>query len=360
MGERYKIAMEMQEEERKRKALEEEALQRAIEEDEKKWLAREAAMRNADERRTALPRFKESVRSALLTEALTRICIGSIRQPTDNERAVCEALVGNYVQEKGAEELLSDFRNTSFLENLRTVIDKHVDIITEDADENDPDSMVVTKDNMDDFFEELDDTENMEDVTNTIRLRVSNAEEDFVNKTAMDRENLKSIIQDTSKRVEDAKPGLDNDYSDDSEEALDEGPVLPEDDDTVADEEPVEETGDQGDTKEDTTPQPVQPQPSKPQPSKEDSEAVKEAKQKIYELESRNKTVFEKMVYNLTEACVKNADMREQFVIENGRVDMDRIVDSVRCMYTMLEMVSTLKIENVDAAYVESTLQSIK
>lgn len=359
MGERYKIAMEMQEEERKRKALEEEALQRAIEEDEKKWLAREAAMRNADERRTALPRFKESVRSALLTEALTRICIGSIRQPTDNERAVCEALVGNYVQEKGAEELLSDFRNTSFLENLRTIIDKHVDIITEDADEKDPDSMVVTKDNMDDFFEELDDTENMEDVTNTIRLRVSNAEEDFVNKTAMDRENLKSIIQDTSKRVEDTKPGLDNDYSDDSEEALDEGPVLPEEDDAV-EEEPVEETGDQGDTKEDTAPQPAQPQPSKPQPSKEDSEAVKEAKQKIYELESRNKTVFEKMVYNLTEACVKNADMREQFVIENGRVDMDRIVDSVRCMYTMLEMVSTLKIENVDAAYVESTLQSIK
>lgn len=351
MGERYKIAMEMQEEERKRKALEEEALQRAIEEDEKKWLAREAAMRNADERRTALPRFKENVTSSLLTEALTRICIGSIRQPSDNERAVCEALVGNYVQEKGAENLLSDFRNTSFLENLRMVIEKHVNAITEDADEKDPDSMIVTKDNMDEFFKELDDTENMEDVTNTIRLRVSNAEEDFVNKTAIDRENLKSIIQDTSKRVEDIKPGIDNDYSDDSEDALDEGPVLPEDDD--AEEGPVDETGDPGDTKEDTTPQPIQP-------SKEDSETIKEAKQKIYELENRNKTVFEKMVYNLTEACVKNANMREQFVIENGRVNMDRIVDSVRCMYTMLEMVSTLKIENVDSAYVEETLQSIK
>lgn len=353
MGERYKTAMEMQEAERQRIAMEEAARLAAIEEDEKKWLAREAAIKNAEERRTAFSRFKDDVKSALLTEALTRICIGSIRNPSNNERAVCEALVGNYIQEKGAEELLSEFNNkTSFLENLNRLIEKHTSIIIEEVDEKDPDTMVIDKDNMEDFFEELDDTENIEDVTNTIRLRVANAEEDFVNKTAMDRENLKSIIQDTSKRVEDVRPGLDNDYSDDSEDDIDEGPDLPDDDtpgmgnDNAEIESPEESATDGGDEK-----KPLE---------KEDDEVVKEAKQKIYAIESRNKTVFEKMVYNLTEASIKNVDMRDQFVIENGRIDIDRIVDSVRCMYTMLEMVSTLKIEKVDAQYVEDTLKSIK
>ena len=39
---------------------------------------------------------------------------------------------------------------------------------------------------------------------------------------------------------------------------------------------------------------------------------------------------------------------------------MDAIVESARCMYALLETVSTIQLEKVDIKYIEDTLKSIK
>ena len=85
------------------------------------------------------------------------------------------------------------------------------------------------------------------------------------------------------------------------------------------------------------------------------------AKDKIYNVQHESyHNIFDRMVRNISEAVLKDQVIKEQFSLDNGRLDMDKIVESARCMYTLLEMVSSLKIEKVDSEYIEAALKSIK
>ena len=85
------------------------------------------------------------------------------------------------------------------------------------------------------------------------------------------------------------------------------------------------------------------------------------AKDKIYQIQHEGyHNIFDRMVRNISESVIKNEEIKKEFTLENGRLDMNKIVESARCMYTLLEMVSTLKIENVDSQYIEDALKSIK
>lgn len=381
MSERYTLAMALQEEARVQEELEKENIRLREQEEERLWELHEAAKMKRDRLKTAVPKFKERARNAMMTEALSRICIRSIKNPTALQESSCRAMVGNYVKERGgADEMMGNFcARSSFLESLATLIDRHVDALAEEVDPKDPDSMVITKQNMDDFFEDLDNTENVEDITNTIRIRVANAEEDFVNKVAMDKENLKTIISDTSERIKDARPGMDNEFEgDDSEDDIDEGPDVPEKDLSDSgdreNDEPEEDDHEEEPENEDESDE------EHPKDDDEDDEDVEEsyylfggdtrsaifneqiinAKKLTSKVKSRPKSVFEKMVYNLSEAAIKNDSLRDQYVNESGRLNTQKVIDAVKCMYTMLEAVSTLKIEKVDAQYIEDTIKSIK
>lgn len=319
MGEMYKTAMAQQKENEANTILREAAIAREEENRENEYFAREAMKEAVHMKRERFSEYKDNVRKALLTEALKRIYVGSIKNPSSDEKSICEAFLGNFINERGVDNLLNNFENsnTEFLESLNELINKYHKIITEEADMEDPDTFTCDKEHIDNFMKELEDKEDVEDITDIIRMRVAGAEEDFVNRNERDRNDMKSILADTAQRVQDAKPDMDNEY----------GPEDGEEDD-------------------------------------ETSEAIQreqmlEAKQRISKLNARPRSVFDRMVRNLSESIMRNQELHDQFIGENGRLDMEKVVDSVRCMYTMLEMVSTLKIEKVDAQYIEDTIKSI-
>ena len=66
------------------------------------------------------------------------------------------------------------------------------------------------------------------------------------------------------------------------------------------------------------------------------------------------------MVINLGELAMTKEPLRKEFVLENGRLDVDKVVETVRCMYTVLETVSSLNLEKVDDKYIEETLNSMR
>ena len=182
------------------------------------------------------------------------------------------------------------------------------DKITDGANAEDINSQTIDPKAIDDFWDEIDKNNDIEDITNTIRLRVSTAEEDFVNRNQADKEDIKTILKDTAERVQNAKSTNDNDYSDAVEES-----------------------------------------------------EMRIAKDKIYQIQHEGyHNIFDRMVRNISESVIKNEEIKKEFTLENGRLDMNKIVESARCMYTLLEMVSTLKIENVDSQYIEDALKSIK
>lgn len=254
--------------------------------------------------------YKNDVKKTLLTEALGRIYKDSIFHITDREAALCESLIGAYIENTGVDTILKNMRfsKSGLLVSIYEAEQEAFDKITDGANANDIDSQTIDPKAIDDFWNQIDKNNDLDDVTNMIRLRVSNAEEEFVNKNQSDKEDIKSILKDTAERVQSAKATNDNDYSDAVEES-----------------------------------------------------EMNIAKNKIYNIQHESyHNVFDRMVRNISESVIKNEAIKEEFTTDNGRLDMDKIVESARCMYTLLEMVSTLQIEKVDSNYIEEALKSIK
>ena len=254
--------------------------------------------------------YKADVKKTLLTEALSRIYKGSIFHITDREAALCDSLLGSYIESTGVDTILKNMRfsKSGLLVSIYEAEQEAFDDITKDANTEDVTSQTIDPKAIEDFWDNIDKNNDIDDVTNMIRLRVSNAEEDFINKNQADKEDIKTILKDTAERVQNAKASNDNDYS-----------------------EAVEES------------------------------EMRIAKDKIYNIQHESyHNIFDRMVRNISEAVLKDQVIKEQFSLDNGRLDMDKIVESARCMYTLLEMVSSLKIEKVDSEYIEAALKSIK
>jgi hypothetical protein len=290
-------------------ALKESAEKQAQEDAYKLYEARENAKLAHEAMFEHYHEYKNDVKKTLLTEALMNIYKDSIFHINERENAICESLLGNYINETGVDTLLKNmkFSESGLLHDIYDNVNKYYQKITEDAEPEDITTQTIKPEDVDAFWKDIDKSNDIDDITSMIRLRVSDAEENFINKNAEDKEDVKSILKNTADRIQSAKETNDNDYSE----------------------------------------------------SVEESEMAL-AKQQIYKVQHEShRSVFDRMVRNLSESALANDDARKHFTQENGRLDMDAIVESARCMYTLLEMVSTLQIEKVDAQYIEDTLKSI-
>ena len=309
MGIRSEMSFLLEEEKANKKKLEKDK------KDAKKKLE-DAKRKEIEDRKSELEatkesyiKFKKDVRNKLFSEALTCICTHSINNPTDTERRLMKNIVTNYVVENGALSLINNSRH-SLMVDVKDIVNEYYSKLIENADETNIYTHTIDPITITDFFKDLDKLDDIEDATGTIRARVAMAEEEFVTKNAVDKQNIDTVLKDTNEKIKSAKEGLDNNYS---EEVADE----------VA------------------------------------QEAAKLGKEKIYRINKQPKNLFHEMVTRLAKSALNDEVNRQRFVNENSRLDMFKITESVRCMYTMLEAVSTLKIENVDEKYIKNVLESI-
>lgn len=254
--------------------------------------------------------YKDDVKKTLLKEALTHIYEGSFHNITAREKALCNALLEQYIEDTGVVTLMKNmkFSESYLLRKINEDVEEYSKEITADATVNDPESQTIDPTKIDEFWKDIDRSEDIEDITNLIRMRVSNAEEDFINKNQEDKHDIKTVLKQTAARVQAAKSANDNDYS-----------------------EAVEES------------------------------ETRIANDRIYQIQHESyHNVFDRMVRNLSEVALTNEDAKKEFLAENGHLDVEKIVESARCMYTLLEMVATIQLEKVDQQYIEDTLKSIK
>jgi len=292
-----------------RNALAENAEQKRNEDFNNAVIAREDAIAAHEAKIDKFYAYKDNVKRTLVKEALSHIYEGSITNISKREKAICENLLDQYISEVGVTQLLKNmkFSESALLMKIQEETDEFSKEITKDATADDEKSQIINPEDIAKFWKEVETSEDIEDITNLIRLRVSNAEEEFVNKNQEDKEDVKTILKNTATRVNLAKSSNDNDYA-----------------------EAVEES------------------------------ETRLAKQQIYKIQHEGRhNVFDRMVRNLSEAVMKNEDAKKEYTLENGRLDVEKIVESARCMYTLLEMVGTIQLENVDQQYIEDTLKSI-
>lgn len=158
------------------------------------------------------------------------------------------------------------------------------------------------------IFDELDKEEEVQKAVQLISQRVASAEEDFIKRNAEDKKKIDDLLGKISDNIKTVEQISDND-SVKSEIA---------------------------------------------------QEHVMRYRRSIKSItENRPQSVFERMARKLTESIIKDPDARNIYLAESGRADVGNVVESTKVMYGFLEALRTLKLENVDAQYIENVLKSM-
>lgn len=240
---------------------------------------------------------KEKIYSEILETVLCTLlegCFSDNILKVDNTSAFNKSIVANYVNSKDAKELVGSFDNkTLLLSELAIMINESNAEATEDLDIDQAELHNVDPDIAEDIISNLKGNENIEDITDGIRLKVANATEEFINKNIQDKMEIEDIMDRTKENIDSTRTG-----------------------DPELDEEIKQEH-------------------------------TMLAKSKVKALNNRPRSTFEQMVINMTESVLSNAEAKLEFTTENGKLDMDKIISRTTSQYTFLEMLNTLKIQDV-------------
>lgn len=254
--------------------------------------------------------FSYDVKEALLSECLTRVYDAAVgyKYQSNIADAMKKSLISKFIQEQGVDRLVSSFKTKSImLSEFASLINKYHKLITEACDKQDPSTFTIDHEFKTKFFEELECTD-ADAVAEVIKSRVTSAIEEFITANMANKLEIKDIMDDSRNRIDSIKS-----VKDDEDRAQQEAWIN--------------------------------------QDAQRKIDAVRNGKPK---------SVFSVMVENMSVACMKDADLKEQFTTPEGKLDIDSIVESCELMYTLLEMVNTTKMVNVDAKYIEEFVESFK
>lgn len=344
--------------------------QKKLEESAKEKAKIEDSIREAKENRMSKSKaFSEAssrIRTELLEDTLKSIYIGALMETTaltDSGLELANRLIENYVKENGTQTILRKMKGKTYIQDcIHNIVEStHMHVMQEvendidNKDASDISSTEVSDEEREQMYDDLSKEEDINKAVETIAQRVTDAEQEFIQKNNEDKEALKNIANKFTERIK----GADLD-SDEGSETL-ENDIDDTSDSTPSVEEPednTEETDDSGDVTETT---PTEGESEEDETKKEiKEEAARIAKQMMGDRrDKRIRNVYEQVVVNLTSSIIKDDTLKEQYLDENNKLDMGNIVEAATCIYTLMEFVNTLQLERVDSKYIEKALSTI-
>lgn len=246
--------------------------------------------------------FVESVKTSLVTEAVYKIFENSVSgNITTSDRSIMRSIVSEYVHETGYDNILFKMKTGSvILSEIYNIITESSKKILESVDKNDPNTFEVTKDMKDDFYKALDYT-NSDDISNAIKDRVSTAMDDFVTSNTKDHEDITSTLQQAQDKI--------SKISEDETEMREGYNMI--------------------------------------------------AKQKICKIRSGKKNVLHSMISAMCENVLKHQSEYGEFLNE-GKLNIDKIVKRTSLMYTFIETLNTSKIDTINESFIQDTIEGLK
>ena len=248
--------------------------------------------------------FAQSVRSALLTEALYKVFKDSLPAEIKEESAnitVMRSIVSSYVNENGYYDIMNRMRTASTtMSCIYNTITEACEAILEDVNKDDPTTFTIDMDDKDEFFKQLDYNDTSA-ITDAICDRVSDSIEDFVTANTKDHEDITNALKQAQEKIDSIPP---------------------------------------------------------------ESEELREyyqmkTKRQINEINNSSKGIFHGMVAAMSEGVLKHKDSHDEFMNE-GHLDMNKIVDRVRIMYTFMEMLNTTRLDTINETYIEEVISGLK
>ena len=259
-----------------------------------------------DQRQRSLNAFTSESRDFLLSESLSYIMNKCFPSTIDESLLMRgRAVVESFVAEEGSMSLLNQFKTkTLFLSELANIIESTHKKVLHSCEEKDA-PFKITNSDMKAFHNRID-TMNTDTITKEIVSRVTKAEEEFMKANLKDKETLEELAEKTKQNIDNVKA-----KDSDTENEI-----------------------------------------------KQECSAL--YRRQVDNIMNRKKSILESMVLRMSKAVVTEESVLPQFTQENGKLDMQKIIDVSEVMYTFLEMVNTLKIKNVTSEYLHETLSSIK
>lgn len=249
--------------------------------------------------------YKASLQSYMLEGWLDRVFTHSLGNRasiiSEDTKALNKSLIKGFIQEEGADYLLKEMGTRSnMLATVANFINEEVDEQMDKYDEDKNDT--IESDLRSNLYTKLDGSEEFDDVSDTIHQRVSLATQNFIQKNMVDKLNIKDLMNDAKEKIDAVRTGDD------------------ETDEMIKQEQTIK------------------------------------MKRNINNISNRPHSIFEQLVINLTEAVLKNDKAKDKFTTENGRLDMDSIVERATSFYTMIEMVNTLHLKEMSQEYIQEMI----
>lgn len=254
------------------------------------------------------PGFKKSVQEHFVYGFLETVCdMVMDRYVSDYGKTVCHNAIQSYVSENGAMNILNTMNGkTLFLSEAALYIDKTIDSVLEEVEPENPESYAIDPKKDEEFYDDLSNSEEISDIINTIRARVVDAEERMATDNIKDKMDMDEIVASAKDRVEAVR------------QSNSEGEM----DDSVA--EAIQQ------------------------------EAVTRSKVQMNRVSTkRTRSVLEQMVRSNAREAMKNPDLAKVYT-ENGVVDYDKLIESTVAVYTFIEALNTMCLEDYDAKSVQA------
>ena len=266
----------------------------------------EERMNNGIERAERLSKIKE----AFVSECIYKLYCESIAFPmTSRDKVIARNLVNKFVIENGAGNLISSFATENMiLSEFSRISQKYYDRVLNEGCDNKEDcelvgqisGQIIHQNTIDDFYRELENID-VKDASKAIKDRVADAISDFIDTNSANKLEYEEIIKSAQDKVA-AINGAD---------------------DIVAE------------------------------------SYITAARRKINEMKNaKDVNIFGYMVEALTTSVFKDESLRSNYMHE-GAVNMDEIVNSTQLIYTMLEMVNTTNMVNVNEEFINAYLTNL-
>lgn len=249
------------------------------------------------------------IKEAFVSECIHRLYCESVGFPmTQRDKIISKNLVNKFVIENGAGNLIASFATENMvLSEFSRICQKYYDMVLEGCDKQNEceltgqiSGQIIDQNVVDDFYKELSDID-ITDASKAIKDRVADAITDFIDTNSANKLEYEEIIRT----------------------AQDKANAIAGHDEVVAE------------------------------------SYLDMAKRKINEMKNtRDVNVFGYMVESLTTSVLKDDSLKERFVHE-GVVDMEGIVNSAQLIYTMLEMVNTTNMVNVNEEFINDYLTNL-
>lgn len=255
-------------------------------------------------------KYLQNVKTAMLAECLMKVYTESYATPmTKRDRVIGRNLINSFITENGVGNLLGDFATKNIvLSEFSRLVNKYYnrvlesDACPEEYGCGDVKELNLDTTTVEDFYKDLVEVDTTA-ACKLIKDRVSDAISNFMDSNIENKLEYQEVIQAAQDRINSIKP-------EDDTEGLAESYAM-------------------------------------------------NAKSTVNTMKlNRPKGIFHCMTEAMAKSVFKDDALQARYIHE-GKVDMDRVVDSVQSLYHMLEMCNTLEIIDVNESYIKEYIDSL-